>query len=36
MLHHPRVEALGDAHDGQALGVETFVADLLVTVHRAT
>ena len=35
MLHHPRMEAVGKTHNRLPLGVETFVADLLVTVHGA-
>ena len=35
MLHHPRVEPRGNAHDGFALGVDTFVANMLVALYLA-
>ncbi|MNQ76847.1 hypothetical protein D3C85_916960 [compost metagenome] len=36
MLHHPRMKPRGKTHDGLTLGVYAFVANLLVTLHRAT
>ncbi|MNT31175.1 hypothetical protein D3C72_1670000 [compost metagenome] len=34
MLHHPRMESRGDAHDRLPLWIETFIANVLITLNR--